>query len=168
MVAGRKKFAVIGIVILAVLAASGGTLAWSRYSGSQPIEITLAPEPELSGAAYLSGAIGSPGLYELKAGESLESLIRDAGGAAPDADLSRLRIHIPHRDDAPEPQKVDLNRAEAWLLEALPGVGAVRARDIIEYRTGNGGFRSPTELTNIKGFGPALYEQIKGLVTAGE
>lgn len=66
------------------------------------------------------------------------------------------------------PQKIDVNQAEAWLLEALPGIGESKAQAIIAYRQQNGGFRSITEITNVEGIGPAIYEEIKDLITVGD
>jgi comEA protein len=66
------------------------------------------------------------------------------------------------------PQKIDINRAEAWLLEALPGIGPSKAQAIIDYRQQNGGFDHITEITRVEGIGPAIYEQIKDLITVGD
>jgi comEA protein len=66
------------------------------------------------------------------------------------------------------PQKIDINRAEAWLLEALPGIGPSKAQAIIDYRQQNGGFKHITEITRVEGIGPAIYEQIKDLITVGD
>lgn len=57
--------------------------------------------------------------------------------------------------------KIDLNKADAKALEALPGVGPSRARDIIAYRTQSGGFRSVDELDNVKGFGAAMMQKVR-------
>jgi comEA protein len=57
--------------------------------------------------------------------------------------------------------KIDLNKADAKALEALPGVGPSRANDIIEYRTRNGGFRSVDDLDSVKGFGPAMMDKVR-------
>jgi comEA protein len=67
-----------------------------------------------------------------------------------------------------QPQKVDINRAEAWLLEALPGIGETLAQRIIDYRQQNGAFRSISEITEVEGIGQSLYEQIKDLITVGD
>jgi len=67
-----------------------------------------------------------------------------------------------------EPQKIDINRAEAWLLEALPGIGPSKAQAIIDYRLENGGFGDITEITNVPGIGKSLYENIKELITVGD
>lgn len=69
---------------------------------------------------------------------------------------------------AEQPQKIDINRAEAWLLEALPGIGESKAQAIIDYRQQNGGFKHITEITRVEGIGPAIYEQIKDLITVGD
>jgi comEA protein len=67
-----------------------------------------------------------------------------------------------------QPQKIDINRAEAWLLEALPGIGPSKAQAIIDYRQQNGEFKHITEITRVEGIGPAIYEQIKDLITVGD
>jgi comEA protein len=67
-----------------------------------------------------------------------------------------------------QPQKIDINRAETWLLEALPGIGPSKAQAIIDYRQQNGGFKHITEITRVEGIGPAIYEQIKDLITVSD
>jgi competence protein ComEA len=66
---------------------------------------------------------------------------------------------------AEQPQKIDINRAEAWLLEALPGIGPSKAQAIIAYRQQNGGFGHIIEITEVEGIGPTIYEDIKDLIT---
>jgi comEA protein len=67
-----------------------------------------------------------------------------------------------------EPQKIDINRAEAWLLEALPGIGPSKAQAIIDYRQQNGGFGHIAEITEVPGIGQDIYENIKDLITVGD
>jgi len=67
-----------------------------------------------------------------------------------------------------QPQKIDINRAEAWLLEALPGIGPSKAQAIIDYRQQNGGFGHIAEITEVEGIGLAIYEQIKDLITIAD
>jgi competence ComEA-like helix-hairpin-helix protein len=66
------------------------------------------------------------------------------------------------------PQKIDINCAEAWLLEALPGIGESKAQAIIDYRQQNGEFQHIIEITEVDGIGPATYEEIKDLITVGD
>lgn len=65
------------------------------------------------------------------------------------------------------PVIVNINTATADELDALPGIGPVLAGRIISYREENGGFRSPEELTRVKGIGQATLEEIYDLITVG-
>ena len=69
---------------------------------------------------------------------------------------------------AEPPQKIDINRAEAWLLQALPGIGESKAQAIIAYRQQNGDFQHIIEITEVEGIGPAIYEDIKEQITVGD
>lgn len=61
--------------------------------------------------------------------------------------------------------KVDLNTATAEELMTLPGIGEKRAADIIADREANGPFRTPEELTRVKGIGEGILEGLIDLVT---
>ena len=156
------------IILLVVIIAIGGIVAWSRYSRSQPIEISMSPSQELQGEIYIGGAAANPGFYPLKAGDSIESLIQAAGGTTGSADFTGLKLYIPQIAEEEPPQKVDINRAEAWLLQALPGIGEVRAQAIIDYRQQNERFHSIDELTKVEGIGVTTYERIKHLITVAD
>ena len=64
-----------------------------------------------------------------------------------------------------EPDRVNLNLANAEGLTALPGIGPRLADRIIAYRQGAGSFSSLDELTMFQGIGPALAERLSSLVT---
>lgn len=59
---------------------------------------------------------------------------------------------------------IDLNRATAEQLEAIPGIGPVLAQRIIEYRQANGRFNSVDELLEVRGIGPKRLEQLRAYV----
>jgi len=163
-----KKYWTLSIILLIAVIIIGGIIVWSRYSPAHRIEISLPPSQELEGEIYLGGAVSNPGFYPLKSGGSLEALIQAAGGTTDNADLDRLELYIPSIGEKEGPQKIDLNRAEAWLLEALPDIGKGRAQAIINYRQTNGAFGNITEITNVEGIGPSTYEQIKELITVAD
>jgi len=163
----NRYWALIIILLIAVIVI-GGIVAWSRYITPHPIEISLPPSPQFQGEIYLGGAVNNPGLYPLKPGDSIEALIQAAGGITDNADLTRLKLYIPSVGEKEEPQKIDINRAEAWLLNALPGIGEGRAQAIIDYRQQHGAFHNITEITKVEGIGPATYEQIKNLITVAD
>ncbi len=60
--------------------------------------------------------------------------------------------------------KINLNTASKELLITLPGIGEVKADDIIKYREETA-FNSIEELKNIKGIGDSTFEKIKHLIT---
>lgn len=60
---------------------------------------------------------------------------------------------------------VDLNKATQAELEALKGIGPVKAKAIIEYRNKNGYFKSADDLDKVKGVGKGIIEKIGADVT---
>jgi len=164
----KHRYRTLIIILLVAIIVIGGIVAWQKYSPAQPIEISLPPATELSGEVYVGGAVNNPGFYPLNAGDSLEALVQAAGGTTDNADLTNVKLYIPTAGEGEQPQKIDINRAEAWLLEALPGIGESKAQAIIAYRQQNGGFSHITEITNVEGIGPAIYEKIKDLITVAD
>ncbi len=122
---------------------------------------------ELQGEIYVGGAVSSPGFYPLTAGDSIEALIQAAGGTTSSAELNRLKLYIPQVEEE-QPQKINLNRAEVWLLKALPGIGETRARAIIAYREQYGPFHNINELIKVEGIGVTTYDKIKYLITVAD
>jgi competence protein ComEA len=159
------KYCTIVVIILTVIITVGGIIACSRYPANQPIEICPPTSDELSGTIYIDGAVSCPGLYPLHDDDSIEDIIQAAGCTSGQADPTRIELYIPAFGEEQQPQKIDLNRAETWLFEALPGIGKITAQAIVDYRNENGKFRSTYELTKVDGIGTATYEQIKHLIT---
>lgn len=63
---------------------------------------------------------------------------------------------------------VDINKADAvTLAKELKGVGAAKAKAIVDYRTKNGGFKSVDELTKVKGIGDRLVDQNRNNISLG-
>ena len=163
----NKYWTLITILLVAIIAISS-IVACSRYSRSQLVEISTPSVQELQGEIYIGGAVSNPGFYPLKVGDTIEALIQAAGGTTDSADPSQLKLYVLQTRDEEQPQKIDLNRAEAWLLEALPGIGESRAQDIVAYREQKGLFHNITEITKVEGIGTATYEQIKHLITVAD
>jgi len=163
-----NRFGILITLILVAIIVIGGIVVWLRYSGSQPIEISQSPSQELHGEIYIIGAVNHPGLYPLTAGDGIEDIIQAAGGTTDNADLSQLKLYISAAGEEEQPQKIDVNRAEVWLLTALPGIGETLAQRIVDYRHQNGPFRNINELTKVEGIGATIYERIKELVTVAD
>ncbi|MFQ6121752.1 MAG: helix-hairpin-helix domain-containing protein [Dehalococcoidales bacterium] len=163
-----NKYGTLIIILLLAIIVVSSLVTWSRYRPSQPIEISISPSQELQGEIHVSGAVNNPGFYPLKAEDSIENIIQAAGGTSAGADLNRLNLYIPKVGEEEPPQKVNINRAEAWLLQVLPGIGENKAQAIIDYRQQNGRFHNINELTKVEGIGTATYEKIKHLVTVAD
>lgn len=64
--------------------------------------------------------------------------------------------------------KVDLNTATLEQLDALPGVGPVTAKAIVEWRSTHGAFAAVDQLAEVDGIGPARLQRLRALVTVAE
>ena len=163
------RFYLFITVFLLVAAVAGGIMLAVQHSRSQPVEIVLSQTvlPELSGEVYIDGAVANPGIYPWQEGDTIQALLLDAS-VEPDADLSHIEIYVPREGEEQPPQKININRAEPWLLEALPGIGEVLAQRIVDYRSENGPFRTIEDLLKVSGIGPATFEQIKDYITVSD
>ncbi len=163
-------------VLLAVLA--GGIAALVVGEGSSGgIEITMPPDDgEIR--VHVAGAVAREGVYDLRRGDRVIEAVEAAGGLLADADTGSLnmaarlsdgeRIDIPRVSAVPvpaaTPAPLDLNRATADELEALPGIGPRRAQAILDYRTVSGGFGRVEDLLLVEGIGAATLEALRPLV----
>jgi competence protein ComEA len=120
------------------------------------------------GDILIEGSVLKPGLYPYSGTDTIDELIRAAGGTTDGADLSRIELRVTGAASAPTTQLIDVNRAEAWLLEALPGIGEVRARAIVDHRERQGPFRSIDELTQVTGIGDVTLDRIRPLITVSD
>lgn len=64
-------------------------------------------------------------------------------------------------------ETINVNTADAYDLQRLPGIGEKRAADIIAYREEHGPFRSLDELTEISGIGPGILEGLREYASTG-
>ncbi len=120
------------------------------------------------GDILIEGSVLEPGLYPYSGTDTIDELIQSAGGTTDGADLSRVELRVPDAASSPATQRIDVNRAEAWLLEALPGIGEVRAQAIVDHREQQGPFRSIDELTHVTGIGDAVLDRIRSLITVSD
>ena len=64
---------------------------------------------------------------------------------------------------------VDINRADAaTIAKELNGIGASKAKAIVEYREKNGGFKTADELSKVKGIGTKMIERNRANIRIGE
>ena len=66
----------------------------------------------------------------------------------------------------PPGERLDLNRATVAELMRLPGVGERKAQAIVAHRQKQP-FRRAEDVVQVKGFGPAWFQKVKGNLVAG-
>ena len=92
-----------------------------------------------------------------RAGESRVGPADNGGGDA----TARTPSDSAASGPPPDRTVLDLNRAGAAELDALPGIGPVLARRIVEHRTRHGPFRRVEELRAVRGVGPRLLARLR-------
>lgn len=118
------------------LAAAGGLTTDAR-----PGELNLAA-PVADGQQVRVGDVARPG-GEVRSGDG-EPAASGAGAASGQAG-----------------GRLDLNRATAEQLDALPGVGPVTAQAILTWRSKHQKFSRVEELQEVDGIGPKTFAQIE-------
>ncbi len=181
------------IIVAAIAAAAGGVVLFLRDGGDgEPVRIVPPPTvssvescAELESKAYVTGAVRHPGLYTIEEGDRLADLIDLAGGITEDADMQAVNLAVRVNDQdhwtvpklgeptvvpsnavsiEPTSGKVDINTADAKLLETLPGIGESRAQAIIRYREEHGPFKRIDDIVAVQGIGSATLEGLRDLV----
>jgi competence protein ComEA len=154
----------ISISLLIVVGTIGAFFANSRYPKATPVEITYRENTRPGGSIYIGEGVALPGYYPFTYDDTIKGLIQAAGGTVNQSDLKTLKLYIPLTNEI-SAQKIDINRADPWLLEALPGIGATLAQRIVDYRSQNGPFSDTSGLTHVSGIGKDEYNRIKDMIT---
>ena len=152
-------------------------------SATSATSAASTPDPGETRFVHVAGAVKRPGLYRFPSGLRVADAVEAAGGPTARGDLDALnladvltdglKIEVPERGRAvsvsvsasPSPGVIDLNTADATLLETVPGVGPVTAAAIIQHRTEIGAFESVDQLLDVSGIGPATLESLRPYVT---
>lgn len=149
----------------------------------------MTPVPEKEPViVHVSGAVVSPGVYEIDSGMRVYDAINAAGGflnSASDDNLNLAqiitdgeKITVLTKKQAKKIKKSDggksgtdnemlinINTASKEELMNLPGIGEAKADAIIEYRENNGGFKSTDEIMGISGIKEGVYSKIEKYIT---
>jgi competence ComEA-like helix-hairpin-helix protein len=153
--------------LVALLLAGAGVLTYQR--GREAGE-ARGPEPLFVEAK----AAPAQAPVEGEAAEVEEEVVAEPALAAATPDpvpAPKTEFHRPAKAFPPAPTgPLSLNRATASQLEALPGIGPVLAKRILQYRDQrkreNGhGFESVDELLNVSGLGPKRLAGVRDRVT---
>ncbi|UVS77676.1 ComE operon protein 1 [Actinokineospora sp. UTMC 2448] len=175
-----RAAAVIAVAVGALLAGLIALPSTPEAPAAAPPTAALSvDQPKPAVTVDIQGKVKSPGVRELPTGSRVIDAITASGGPLPGTDTSALnlarrlidgeQIHVgvtpPAVADPAKPPLTNLNTAQVYQLDALPGVGIVTAQRIVEYRNAHGGFTEISQLRQIEGIGPARYDKLKDLVT---
>ncbi|MBT3338853.1 MAG: ComEA family DNA-binding protein [Anaerolineae bacterium] len=168
---------IIGILVGMLLAG----IIWLTARQPSGDAVALRPPPTPAPiSVHITGAVVSPGIYEVPEGSRVADAVAAAGGFLPIADDENINLAALLDDGAQlniekaefynaggGTSRVNINTASLDELDTLPGIGPSTAQAIIDYRRQYGNFQRTDEITNVSGIGPATYERIKDLITAG-
>ena len=79
--------------------------------------------------------------------------------------ISKLPKASASADETQPAGKININTATAEELQKIPGIGAVLAQRIVDFRNENGLFELVTELTRVTGIGLDRLTQIMDYIT---
>ncbi|MBO7599912.1 MAG: helix-hairpin-helix domain-containing protein [Lachnospiraceae bacterium] len=139
--------------------------------------------PETDDTIYVSvmGEVVSPGVYILPENSRVFELINEAGGTTKDADLTGInmvlkltdgmQLYVPGISSSENsvqagssfntPALININTATLEELSTLTGIGATRAKAIIDYREKNGPFNTKEDLMLVNGIKQGIYDGLK-------
>lgn len=185
--AGLREKIVLGVLV--ALLVSGGVWRAVQHStpGPRVLESGLAgqetivdAEPEMI-TVHLAGAVLRPGIYHLPGGSRVYEVLEMGGGFSGEAEADSLnlarplldgeQIYVQRAGEAPQVStsggsaKININTASASDLTALPGIGDVRAAQIVAHREKHGFFKDIREIMDVSGIGDKTFENIADLIT---
>ena len=142
----------------------------------------------------IKGSVKEPGIYSFSSEERVYDVLKRAGGLLEEADSDRINfsakiedqqvLYIPAVGEEPpehlnqsaspegkqstadtEPSNININTASPSELQQIPGIGSVKAQEIIRFREENGSFQKVEDLQEISGIGEKTVEKLKNFVT---
>lgn len=87
--------------------------------------------------------------------------------SAPDPALEEAPAEGERPDSLLPNEVIDLNAADTYDLDRLPGIGPAKAEAILAYREEHGPFQSVDDLLSVSGIGEVTLENLRPYVTAG-
>jgi competence protein ComEA len=133
------------LVKLGMLAMTIGVVFWVRWAPQPPVQDeSSVPERHVVASQVMHRAERAAG-----------STSRNSTSAA---------VMQTEPAQTPIRSRLDLNRASAGELEALPGIGTVLAQRVIAFRESVGRFQKIENLRAVKGIGAKKFERLKSFV----
>jgi competence protein ComEA len=146
-----------------------------RSSTAQVRMLELTPDEKKVIIFFLAVNVAGLGVlaYKRTHPASLPGLSATAAGLPATADPAAAMTGTATAACAGRPGKelltgtVDVNTADLRSLQRLPGIGPAMAQRIVDYRRQTGKFRTPRELSNVRGIGPKKLKLLLEHVSVG-
>jgi len=199
----QEKITIILLVIVIVI--GGGMVLYKSINSEDNIIINRASDVTENNPViqkeipaviiHITGAVKTPGVYQLKATDRIVDAVKIAGGETEEANLDLInlaallkkkkKIIVPYGTNSETGDeintntysndasmysssstsaKININTANASILQTLPGIGPVISERIIEYRKQNGLFGVIDDIKNVSGIAEKKFEGIKDLI----
>lgn len=166
--------------------------SYLEVSNEEAIDTNIIEEEKKEIVVHIIGQVVKQGIVKLEEGARVIDAIEAAGGATPEANLSKInlaymledgmKLYVPSINDKEEEEyvssnnasekaknsketlKVNINTATSEELQKLPGIGEAMASRIITYRKENGKFNKIEDLKEVSGIGEAKFNNIKSYI----
>ncbi|MFB1050750.1 helix-hairpin-helix domain-containing protein [Paraliobacillus sp. JSM ZJ581] len=129
----------------------------------------------------VKGEVKTPDIYQVSGTERVKDVILLAGGFTKEADtggvnlaqkvFDEMVIIVPQKGEdlkqtssstsSESSSLLRINQATKEEIETLPGIGAVKAEAIVQYRDEHGFFQSFNDLESINGIGKKTIEKLE-------
>ncbi len=162
----KNRSAFFLVLTLVVLVVAGAVVIAAKYPDKQVITISPAEAKSWDSLIYVKGEVANQGIYPCTEDDTISDIVQAAGGLNDGESNYHLELSVVYDDEEPSDyQKININRAESWLLQSLPGIGESRAEAIITYRKEYGYFSSIDQLAEVEGIGDATCENLREYIT---
>lgn len=185
---------IVGIAISLVFMGCGSKSEKISLSDSKATKSVSETDAEGDIFVHVVGEVNRPGIVKVPSGTRLYNVIEKAGGMTKNAqtdylnladtvkdgqqvrviskkEFKKLKKKKPQNESQNESKSgsdtsglININTATAEELQTLSGIGEVRAKAIVEYRTQNGNFSKPEDIKNVSGIGDATFNNIKSMI----
>jgi len=160
----RERLPFIALIILSIAVVLGLVELIPHLRVDEPLLSFHPVDGQMAEkvSVVVDGDVLYPGLYDFDAGTPIGELLERAGCSEYP---QTVQLIIGTDEALASPQRVDLNRAEQWLLEALPGIGPTKAAAIVQYRACHGPFTYIEQVQRVEGIGESTFQEIAPFLT---
>ncbi len=185
----RERIILVTLVLLLITGAAWRMIQVNQIPDPEIIQVDNSANDQLPTEeveeeliiVHLAGEVKSPGIYQLPEGSRVYELLELGGGFTDNADRETINLARPLLDgeqifvylvgEGPKlsagssSNLININRASASELTALPGIGEVRAAQIVNYRERHGLFKTKEEIMDVSGIGQTTFDNFSDMIT---